>query len=370
MCKIKVKTFEENQKIRFIVQPPMEFLFAIFNVALEDKLIEQYKELKVEFTDEISNRIHDMKKGLSRFLKNELEYFFDLDKDVFGGIGYIMFWHVAIKRADIFEIQEFIDFMQNYDSVNALSSVVRIVVQENKNTEIQDICDWENVKINPGEMIKLVENLEMDSIEYKEKILEALHNPSETKDRFCLLLKQFYEKSYKPIESTVLEELNEFKNKYQNIYAKNPEKFAKHFLKINLEKSNKINYVHVSKFSYILSNSWGRFSSDKVYNVIGAYIDKYFGEERENEKILILFKALSDKKRLDIIELLAEKDWYVYELAEELDMSAATVSYHLNMLQDLDIVQYERYEHRIYYSLDKDRLRELSQNAIKNLLHE
>ena len=48
----------------------------------------------------------------------------------------------------------------------------------------------------------------------------------------------------------------------------------------------------------------------------------------ENEAIM-LFKCLSDKSRLHLLKALAMEDMYVERLAERLDLSASTVSFHL-----------------------------------------
>jgi DNA-binding transcriptional ArsR family regulator len=51
-------------------------------------------------------------------------------------------------------------------------------------------------------------------------------------------------------------------------------------------------------------------------------------------------------------------------------MSAATTSYHLTTLQQLGIVDFERYDHRFYYHLNKDKLKELFNEAMKAFMHE
>ena len=57
-------------------------------------------------------------------------------------------------------------------------------------------------------------------------------------------------------------------------------------------------------------------------------------EESDKERVLNFLKAVSDRKRMDIIELLTEKPWYVNEIAEKIGMSAATTSYHITTLQE------------------------------------
>ena len=57
----------------------------------------------------------------------------------------------------------------------------------------------------------------------------------------------------------------------------------------------------------------------------------------ENEAIM-LFKCLSDKSRLHLLKALAMEDMYVERLAERLDLSASTVSFHLKKLTEAGLV--------------------------------
>lgn len=65
-----------------------------------------------------------------------------------------------------------------------------------------------------------------------------------------------------------------------------------------------------------------------------------------------VFKALSDKQRRKIIELLKEKDMSVSELLKHFDISQASLSHHLDILKRADLVIDERKWQFVYYSLN------------------
>jgi DNA-binding transcriptional ArsR family regulator len=67
-----------------------------------------------------------------------------------------------------------------------------------------------------------------------------------------------------------------------------------------------------------------------------------------------LFKAFGDKSRLRIIALLANNELTVNEIAEKIGLSQPTISRHLGILKDADLVHDRRDKQRIYYSLNKD----------------
>jgi DNA-binding transcriptional ArsR family regulator len=73
---------------------------------------------------------------------------------------------------------------------------------------------------------------------------------------------------------------------------------------------------------------------------------------------------------MKIIRLLSTRPWYVNELAEELGLSAASISYHVSMLTMLNIVTLEKSNQKAYYSLNKDRLNELFEEAKGIILNE
>lgn len=84
-----------------------------------------------------------------------------------------------------------------------------------------------------------------------------------------------------------------------------------------------------------------------------------------------LFKCLADNSRLQILKSLAAEDMYVERLAERLDLSAPTVSFHLKKLADTGAVRSYKTQYYTMYALCSevfelrmiDILREKSENA-------
>lgn len=63
-------------------------------------------------------------------------------------------------------------------------------------------------------------------------------------------------------------------------------------------------------------------------------------------------KALSDPTRRTIMNLLKEGPRSAGEIAENFDMTAATVSHHLSQLKKADLIHETRQKNFIYYSLN------------------
>ena len=65
-----------------------------------------------------------------------------------------------------------------------------------------------------------------------------------------------------------------------------------------------------------------------------------------------IFKALNDKTRRDILEMLQEKDMSAGEIVEQFNISGPSISHHLDLLKQADLVRTTKEGQFIYYSLN------------------
>lgn len=70
-------------------------------------------------------------------------------------------------------------------------------------------------------------------------------------------------------------------------------------------------------------------------------------------------KALSDKERRDILELLKNGKMSAGEIASNFDMTNATISYHLSVLKKANLIFEEKEKNYIYYQLNTTVLEEV-----------
>ncbi len=64
------------------------------------------------------------------------------------------------------------------------------------------------------------------------------------------------------------------------------------------------------------------------------------------------FKALSDPVRRQILTLLKKGRMSAGEIVENFDMTGATISYHLKLLKEAELIYEEKEKNFIYYSLN------------------
>jgi DNA-binding transcriptional ArsR family regulator len=74
----------------------------------------------------------------------------------------------------------------------------------------------------------------------------------------------------------------------------------------------------------------------------------------DTKKYSKYFKAIGDPSRLKIIALISSKELTVNEIAEHIGLSQPTISRHLAILRDAEIVIDRRDKQSIYYKLNKN----------------
>lgn len=65
-----------------------------------------------------------------------------------------------------------------------------------------------------------------------------------------------------------------------------------------------------------------------------------------------VFKAFNDPTRREILNLLREKDMTAGEIADQFNMSKPSISHHLDLLKQADLVSIERNGQFLVYSIN------------------
>jgi len=84
----------------------------------------------------------------------------------------------------------------------------------------------------------------------------------------------------------------------------------------------------------------------------------------KQEDALKLFKCLSDASRLRILQSLIQGDMYTELLAERLELTPPTVSFHMKKLEDAGLVVSRREQYYTVYSLNREALEQTIYQAV------
>jgi DNA-binding transcriptional ArsR family regulator len=82
---------------------------------------------------------------------------------------------------------------------------------------------------------------------------------------------------------------------------------------------------------------------------------------------VMLYHALSDRSRLRVLRLLATRDMYLTEIAQQLELSKPTVSHHMAQLRAAGLVTFTEEAGLTYYSLRRDRLEQVGSDLKRYL---
>lgn len=105
-------------------------------------------------------------------------------------------------------------------------------------------------------------------------------------------------------------------------------------------------------YNFLMSSKDWRFFG---YPVADSALDPS-GEVAPPMSVVRLHRALGDETRLRILKLLASRDLYLTEIAQELDLSKPTIKHHLTQLRAAGLVTITESGAVMYYSLRRNRL--------------
>jgi DNA-binding transcriptional ArsR family regulator len=80
-----------------------------------------------------------------------------------------------------------------------------------------------------------------------------------------------------------------------------------------------------------------------------------------------IFKALADETRQDIMELLSEEEMNVTDICSEFDISQPTVSHHLQILKNSELVAARKEGKNIYYYVRQEIVSDVFGRAVRKM---
>lgn len=224
------------------------------------------------------------------------------------------------------------------------------------------IIDHELAETNPeistvSELINFIEMSPYDK-EAKWDVVKIYNNQKKYYAEVCSILSQVIELLNKyhyqimELSKDFYQYWSEF-SKYNDIVALIQEK-----IQISWKDSTK-GVVIVPQiffpFSVIISyDNRINHSKDVVY--ISVLLDKRFelsGKKVTKEDIINFSKILYDKSKMDILEFLSKNSFYGKEIADELNLTTATISYHIKSLLAAGFLKATVKSNKVYYQINK-----------------
>lgn len=216
--------------------------------------------------------------------------------------------------------------------------------------------------------------------------IETMPIPSDEKFELCRLYNNF--ESYKNLLADIIYDAGKlFLQKYDVVkhyigwflsaisepLSNGGEKFVENNYDISLSPSVDVLYLEPSivmcnEARYLMS-----YTDEKVYDFF--YIGVLFEPLKEitdsstlEDKLCRGLRTIGDLRKFEILRLLSEGEKYGQQLASLLDLSTATISHHMSLLMECGFVEIKRESNRIYYCLNRKKLRDFIDELTGTLL--
>jgi len=211
-----------------------------------------------------------------------------------------------------------------------------------------------------SDLIRYIENCPYDN-ETKWEAIRIYHNQ---------------ETNYQEVSSLLAEVMKLLTDRYAGQIADLEEEFYEYWcnhntqgelldtmmekLKINWESEKKTVIVPLLFLPYaiVISVTEPEFCENDIIRMSVMIDSKFILTEKKltKEDILNSGKVFSDKSKVDIMEFIGKKPCYGKEIAKELNLTTATISYHVSTLLQYGFIKADVDANKIFYQLDKDKI--------------
>lgn len=343
-----------TNKLQFTNKPVIDFMHAVYLYGNLDEVLGIFHDRSIGLDKEVLTMMHQMDKSFSGFVKNEIETLSYL-----GTFDCLLIYYIS-EHEELITIDQFFQLFQETTVEKLFDYIGWSFLCSYSSSANRG--DWLTATTTLQEMKSYIQALD-DIVEpkVKDEIIELFEAPEETKMRLGYLFQQFYKKGYKPFEHEIIAQSTAEKERYEKLLQENPDEF----FKINLEKpsingSTSFKYDQYKLYvSYMQQFGYTIFANNRIEKANGTIsIGCRNIELHKSKSILANFekflKIIADPTRFKIISFVGKDSWYVHALAKELQLTPATIHYHLETLHSLDIVTSFKEGNKVMYKLNTE----------------
>jgi len=236
-----------------------------------------------------------------------------------------------------------------------IEDIDRVPEGEIRETILQDFADHEADISANSSLSEIMDMLKVSGLSPNVcwKIMLLLQEPKKQLAHLMQIIKQnmpAYEAAVRAIEKPLKRRLDLFVKQKSNPLMNKTQELV---MQLGMQKPEMIIPTLIFPAVDFVSGRYefsGLFTSD-AYEMI-----EKLRTARHNNPVI---KALSDGSKFDILLSLNHSPKYNLELAEELGLTAATISHHMQALLAHNLVSVEKRDGRVYYTLVKEPIRDI-----------
>jgi DNA-binding transcriptional ArsR family regulator len=340
------KTFSEMDP----VLETMGLLYVSYNLEeVKKETKKKLSELGFDGEQFYSQHLKTFDKYVQVFLKNRVEgsenatFFSEKDSNYF-----------LILLSLIIENKSWLTSMAclSEDQINSqIFHICKTVFDDGTNTEDPDSLE---------DIIHYLDGCGLES-DAKWKMLHIMQKPMKYISQLIEIINRNTDAYYRAL-SEVINPLEKLLNQYNVTVTNNGDKKF-YELKAAITQSSVVYPTLIFPVSQMF------FEKNCYYGLLSEKVIKN-GKIRQNPKELLLLKlkALSDSSKLGIVSSLKVSPKYNLEIAQQLGLTAATMSHHMNVLLNCGLVGVEKRDGKVYYHLERENLQDLIKDLEETLL--
>jgi len=347
-------------RIQLVTSPVFDLLASMFRLNAHDKLRGSIHNKDAE-DPYLDNWVNQKLKTLPTSVKEELEVFFN----------YESFIGMSLVRQSFTEnkYESYAEFLEYIKEIPAAELYKCFLKTGFIKITLKDISDQQTV-------LEFIKGTNLPEVE-KWKLTYLYLDKEETKARFINLIQKCWNLYFEDEQEEIIQKQQEMIQQLMDQYQlKDRDSLFAIFPHLNRDNAIPEETVIVSAPSVFYGlSSLTSFSEtdddddDVFFQLFGIYQPAYHQKSlMSRNELMDSFKTLADEKRIRMIQILSIQPSYGYELAQKLELSNSTVSHHLSSLASLGIVRSTRKDSRVYYEVDKERLKEMMQGITATLV--
>jgi DNA-binding transcriptional ArsR family regulator len=302
----------------------------------------------------------EMKQALKPFDNDINKYY---QKDIYSNYDFANILVSAFPVFDYEDLESYYNDIRKENQDTFKSKIIRSLVT------LDDETDEDEININVDNPMEYINRLKVDSAN-KWNLLMMIQNPRTHFENFVSLLAKiepFFNDYYAKMEKKIEEVGKDLSNRLSVNTDEVFKELTFDSIKYDFNNWEVCSFYVSAAFPYTL-----RFIDRDNCRIVWGYEMEYgfariheIYEDRTNQRVKI-FKSLGDKTRYETLKLLAKGESSIKNIADALDVSSATISYHINEFLTSGIVYLNRDSNKKFdYRVDYEKL-----NEVINLLKE
>lgn len=310
----------------------LENQLQMLGITLKGELKEEYYYI---------NEIHNNK-------KEQMDFFFNNESKIY------KCFMIFEKIWECSTMDEYVKLIQSMNYTSIITMLVKTLIDDKFKNDDDYI---KGISSNKEDVLSFIQELDISKAA-KWDIYCFTDNVEKYKHEFIVLIEEYipaynkiisrHSKFMDDVSGNIIKRVNDVGIEFIKEYTNN-------FISLDIAAFKKI-YLTSSYFDSYLIYFTLRKNTEHCYLIVGPYYQEIANQSDYIETHLKVLKNLCDKTRFGIMKYILDNKRYGQEIAQKFNISNASVSYHMNNLLMLNLVQISKQDNKVFYKLNKNKI--------------